>query len=85
MRADARWEKLPEMLRATAVAVVDTPALADRALACGTRVLIAGDTPHPGLPDTAARTATDETDLIQAVAEGALTPENSVTPSARFS
>ena len=74
VRADARWEELPELLRAAAVAVVDTPTLADQALACGTRALLAGTAPGPGLPDTAARTAADEADFIQAVAEGPLSP-----------
>jgi len=72
--ADVHWEDLPRTLRAAAVAVVDTPALADRALACGTRVLIADGSPGPGLPATAARTATAEADLARAVAEGPLTP-----------
>lgn len=74
LHADVHWEDLPRTLRAAAVAVVDTPALADRALACGTRVLIADGSPGPGLPATAARTATAEADLARAVAEGPLTP-----------
>ncbi|MEY9215302.1 hypothetical protein NI17_015535 [Thermobifida halotolerans] len=74
LHADVRWEDLPDVLRTAAVAVVDTPALADRALACGARVLLADGSPGPGLPATAARAATGDTDLARAVAEGPLTP-----------
>ena len=72
--ADTCWEELPEVLRAAAVAVVDTPSLADRALACGARVLLTSGQPRPGLPPAAVRTTADGTGPARTVGEGPLTP-----------
>lgn len=40
--AEPQWENLPDVLRGATTVVVDAPALADRALACGARALILG-------------------------------------------
>lgn len=74
VHAGARWEDLPDTLRSTAVAVVDTTALGDRAAACGARVLLVGERPAPDLPDTAVRPAAVPEDLERAVEAGPLTP-----------
>ncbi|GAA1997911.1 hypothetical protein GCM10009799_26130 [Nocardiopsis rhodophaea] len=45
-RADPGWAEEPATLRAASTVVVDDPALADRAMACGARALLLGGSPE---------------------------------------
>ncbi|NYE49685.1 hypothetical protein HDA32_004805 [Spinactinospora alkalitolerans] len=78
-----RWSDLPDVLRAGSGVVVTDPALADRALACGTRALLLGSHPEPERVGSALRTVPADPDARHAAAReladvrsaGALTPE----------
>ncbi|WP_425567563.1 hypothetical protein [Salinactinospora qingdaonensis] len=80
-RTEPDWWALPDTLRARACVVADTPAIADRALACGARPLLLGNTGDSDRADRPVRTVSAgsggpgaESALARVRAAGTLAP-----------